>query len=69
MPLDRLNTEAQNSLDELLHLKTVRRDILKLKNATGQGKAGPKEVTGANDAQKLASLITALEELGLITTP
>lgn len=54
--------------DSFIGLERVKRRLKKVEDRVGLTGDGVPTVSGANDAAKLASLITALQELGLIKT-
>lgn len=54
--------------DTFIGLDRVKRRLKKIEERVGLTKEGVPTVTGADDTAKLASLLTALQELGLIKT-
>ena len=61
-----LNSNEEQQLDKFIGLDRVKADVRKIKARVGLGKTAAPTVTGANDAAKLASLISALTELGIV---
>lgn len=60
VPFDSFNFDPFFDIDRL------KRRILAIEKKVGLGKTDTPVVTGSTDSQKLASLISALGELGLI---
>lgn len=61
-----MNAEQAHYLAKMLGIPSFIPDFRKIKERVGLTKKGVPIVAGADDTEKLESLITALEELGLI---